>query len=764
MKQQRMLLRYNAPSPECNEDARYATREDSWQNDSLPLGNGYFGANIFGRTEVERIQISEPTLVNPWLKIPKGIRGCPAAGVNSFAELHITLGHTDPAQYERSLSLDDACAYVSYKHGNVTYQRTAFTSYPDKILAVRFGANTPASVTLSICAEIPFLGEYTVKEDDGLAKRGTVTVKENAFIFEGTMEYFGIEYYGILKVIHHGGTLSASDTQIRVENADDVVLLFSCDTNYKLCDQIFSESDPKGKLSGFTMDKAGVRTVIEDAASRSFEDLLTRHLNDYRALYTRSSLQISNNGDENLYTDQLLELYREGKHSTYLEALLFQYGRYLLIASSRSRLPAHLQGIWNAYCDSPWSCGYWHNINIQMNYWPSGPANLSELFVPYINYAKAYMRTARRHADDSIRENFPEQDSGDEQNGWTIGTGCSAYYIKGSKRVGHSGPGTGAFTSLLFWDHFDYTRDLDFLRDFGYPALRGMSLFFSKILVRVDDKYLIQTSASPENVHEGAYYHTVGCGFDQQMVYENFKRTIEAAEILGINDDFIESLKEMLPHLDPVLIGDDGQVKEYREETTYASIGDPKHRHISHLVGLYPATIINDDTPEWLEGAKVTLTNRGDVSTGWAAIHRLLLWARTKTPHKCRDLLNSFILHNLNNNLWCSHPPFQIDGNFGYTAAVSEMLLQSHSDAITLLPAIPAEWQTGAFTGLVARGNFVIDCAWEDGQIQSVRITARSGGTLKIKLPAALVPDGKVAENGVYQKKMATGESILFHV
>ncbi|MBR2460478.1 MAG: glycoside hydrolase family 95 protein, partial [Clostridia bacterium] len=547
---------------------------------------------------------------------------------------------------------------------------------------------------------------------------------------------------------------------IRVENADGAKVIFSCATNYRLTHEVFDEPEHQNKLKGLTVDKEAVVSAVEKALAMPYGELKERHVSDYRSLYARVTLDIG--GGEGGNTDKLIEEHRSGKRSLYLETLLFQYGRYLLISSSRTRLPAHLQGIWNAYSDSPWSCGYWHNINVQMNYWPSGPANLSDTFIPYINYAKAYMPSARRHADRYIKDQYPMNYTEDGTNGWIIGTGAWAYSISGFSGGGHSGPGTGAFTSLLFWDYYDYTRDTAFLREFGYPALYEMSVFFSKALVEIDGKYLIKESASPENVHEGKHYQTVGCAFDQQMVYENFKRTVESAEILGISDPFIDRINDMLPHLDPVLIGDDGQVKEYREETTYSSIGDPHHRHISHLVGLYPATVINSETTEWLEGAKVTLTNRGDRSTCWAVAHRLLLWARTKTPKKCRDLIDSFIERNVLPNLWCYHPPFQIDGNFGYTAGVCEMLMQSQSGYIELLPSIPEEWSSGQFTGLVARGNMSVDCAWENGTVKTVKVTARADGELKIKLPAHLLPQGANAENGIYCACVRNGEALHF--
>ena len=764
MKENEMILRYVSPAPEKYEFVRKAFGGNSWENYSLPIGNGYFGANIFGRTVVERIQISEPTLSNPWYTGKDKTRrvGASAAGVNSFAEILIDVGHDGVKEYERSLSLDDACARVTYIRNGITYKREAFASYPDRVIAVRFSADSSASIRLGFEVKIPFIGEFTVDEGDGFSKSGEVTVCGNEFIIEGEMGYYDTKFKGILKILNIGGELYSEKGRITVSNADEVIMLFACDTNYELCDEVFSQKEPKLKLQGKSIDEKLLSEIIAKASDMSFDELFARHLEDYGSLYSRVALNIGDGDDSKKYTDELIATHKKGERSLYLEALLFQYGRYLLISSSRSRLPAHLQGIWNAYCESPWSCGYWHNINIQMNYWLSGPANLSETFIPYINYAKAYMNSARENADRYIKAKYPENCSEDGKNGWIIGTGAWAYGISGFMGGGHSGPGTGAFTSLLFWDHFDYTRDVDFLRDFGYPALYEMSLFFTKALVECDGKYLIKESASPENRHNGEYYHTVGCAFDQQMVYENFKRTIEAADILGENDSLIEKLREMLPHLDPVLIGDDGQVKEYREETTYSSIGEPNHRHISHLVGLYPATIINANTPEWLEGAKVTLTKRGDRSTGWAVAHRLLLWARTKTAHKCLDLIDSFIERNVHDNLWCTHPPFQIDGNFGYTAGVSEMLLQSHAGYIELLPTLPCEWKKGSFKGLAARGNFVIDCTWENGEPTYVRVLSRVGGVLKVKLPQQLVCDSDNIYDGMFEKDTYRGEVIEF--
>ena len=393
-----------------------------------------------------------------------------------------------------------------------------------------------------------------------------------------------------------------------------------------------------------------------------------------------------------------------------------------------------------------------------MNYWSTGTANLSELFIPYVNYAKAYMPLAEQNADRYVAESYPDKLSPSGENGWIIGTGGWPYTIDGFSSGSHSGPGTGAFTALLFWDYYDFTRDTAFLRDFGYRALRSMSVLYTKVLKNVDGVYLVEHSASPEIEHGGSYYHTVGCAFDQQMVYECFRRTVDSARILGISDPFIDQIEAILPHLEPVLIGDDGQVKEFREETSYASIGEEHHRHISHLVGLYPGTVIDERHPEWLRAAEVTLNRRGDRSHCWAVAHRMLLWARCGNGKRAMDLLRSLIQNNVMENLWDRHPPFQIDGNFGYTAGVGEMLLGSSDGLVSILPALPDEWGRGEFSGIVARGGIVFDCRWQDDKVLYLAARARQDITVEIRLPAGNTLDNSPA---VLTKAGATAASTV---
>ena len=769
VKQPELTLWYRHPAPAVDDFVPFMIERRGWERYSLPLGNGRFGATVFGRLETERVQITDPTLANPPYvtpRDPKDRKGCCTSGLNNFAELLFDVNHSTASDYRRSLSLDTATVEVSYLYEGVRYRRTAFLSNPDGVLVIRFSSDTPGTVSLGIHPELPFVGRDLEEEGDGYGKTGRIDSVGDTVTLSGEMLCFGTQYEGVLRVLPEGGTMTTSKYgRIWVDGADSVTVLFACSTNYRLEPQVFSE-EGREKLRGFPHPHEAVAQTVRDAAELGFDRLYERHLADYRALFGRVSLSLDTAILPDAPTDELLRKYREGCESRYLEILLFQYGRYLLIASSRDRLPANLQGIWNPYAIAPWSVGYWHNINIQMNYWLSGPANLRELFLPYLAYARAYMPRARANADAFVEQSFADRLAPKGENGWIIGTGCGAYAIAGFGKVGHSGPGTGAFTSLLFWDFYEYTQDIGFLRDFAYPALYGMATFFTRILEEIDGKMLVRDSASPEMRHNGEHYHTTGCAFDQQMIYENDRRTLEAAQILGIpDDDLLCEIRRRLPLLDPVLIGESGQVKEYREETTYGSIGDPHHRHISHLVGLYPATVINRTTPEWMAGARITLDGRGDKSTGWAAAHRLLLRSRIGDAEGAMRMIRSMFANNIMDNLWDTHPPFQIDGNFGFTAGVCEMLLQSHAGFIDPLPALPAEWRSGSFDGLVARGAFLVSAEWKDGALTSMRTVSEAGGLLRIRLPKTLRAEsdkGKWDENGIFEIMTAPGERLDF--
>ncbi len=762
MAKQEYELWYQTPAPAVDDCAPWMLEKRGWERYSLPLGNGKFGANVFGRLETERIQITQITLANPYMRTPQTIPEVHGnAGVDNFAELFIDVNHSTAQNYRRSLNLNRGLSEVSYTYRGVRYKRTAFCSNVDNVLVVRFEANKKGSISLCVRPQIPFVRDYMVTPNDRGGKTGEIISQDDLIVMRGEMQFFGVQYEGQLKVRNEGGKLVPSKYgRVWVEDADAVTLLFACGTNYQLDSKIFLEEEPDKKLAGYPHPHEKVENTLNEAQKYTYQELLARHEADFSSVFNR--VEFSLEKPSKLPTDVLLKQYRAGKQSSYLETLLFHYGRYLLISCSRGFLPANLQGIWNCYYNSPWSVGFWHNINLQMNYWLSGPANLRDLFVPYINYAKAYMPCAQKNADTFVRLNFPDRMGKEGDNGWTLGTGCNAYQIEGMAKIGHSGPGTGAFTSLLFWDYYDYTQDEEFLREFGYPALRGMSLFFTRILEEIDGKMLVRTSASPEQEHNGSYYHSTGCAFDQQMIYENDKRTLQAAEILHIEEPLLDEIRRRMPLLDPVLIGDSGQVKEFREETVYGSIGEYHHRHVSNLVGLYPGTFINATTPEWLDAASVTLTERGDKSTGWATAHRLLLWARVKNSKKFGDLMHSFMNNNVMENLWDSHPPFQIDGNFGFTAGVCEALAQSHAGFIEFLPALPQSWQkSGAFHGLVARGAYILSCQWKNGNVVQAGVRAEKTGEVRIKVPQTAQLDKPFTrEEEIVTVRLQAGETV----
>jgi alpha-L-fucosidase 2 len=461
-------------------------------------------------------------------------------------------------------------------------------------------------------------------------------------------------------------------------------------------------------------------------------------------------------------THLLLEKYKKGESNTWLEELMFQYGRYLLIASSREKtLPANLQGAWSAYQNTPWSGGFWHNINVQMNYWGAMSANLGECFEAYNAFFKAYLPMAQKHAADYVRKHNKEKLAEGGDNGWIIGTGANAYHIPGASG-GHSGPGTGGFTAKLLVDYYLFTQDRKFLEGVAYPAMLSLSQFYSKALVPHGEFLLVEPSASPEQKAtaeqieqieritgrpvKGKYFITAGCTFDQGFVWETFSDTLALAEKLGKTDPFLETIREQMGRLDPIQIGADGQIKEYREETHYSDIGDPKHRHISHICPLFPGTLINPSRPEWMRAASKTLDLRGIKTTGWALAHRMNSRARLGEGDKAHEVYQELLRERTLPNLWTVHPPFQIDANLGSMAGVAEMLLQSHEGAIKILPALPKAWNTGSFQGLVARGNFIVSADWSEGKPTKVSIHSKSGGKCRLAssgIGAATVKDDK---------------------
>ena len=739
--------------------------------EALPLGNGYMGINVFGGTDTELISVTENSMFNPYLTAKENQVVDPGGeartfynngGLNLLSKVYLDFGHKNVENYRRELSLNEAVARVKYDCEGVSYRREYFATYPDKVSVVRLTASQAGALTFTLRPEAVYTYDYMYEPGDGYSKTGTAKAKGDTVTVSGIMNYFGIRYEGLFKVIPQGGTLTTGKDTVTVENADSAIILMAVGTNYHMTEETFLASDQQ-KLNGNEDPHDKVQAILDAASAKTHMQLLEDHRADYCDLFGRADIDLGGALSDTVTTEELVKNYKKGIRDPYLEELVFQYGRYMLIASSREGcLPANLQGIWN-FCDSSaWSSGYWHNINVQMNYWPAFNTDLAELFQSYVDYNETMRPAAQNNADTYLSkvgaENMAEAGTGG--NGWAVGTGCNPYKCASPSVGSHSGPGTGAFTSLLFWDYYDFTRDETILEEHTYPAVEGMAEFLSKTLVKQGDgKWLVGKSASPEN-HTGyddntkkyLYYHTVGCAFDQQMVYENHRITLLAAQALGYTEKespVLAVIREQMDLLDPVNIGYSGQVKEYREENYYSDIGDPNHRHISQLVGLYPGTSINSTTEAWLEAAATTLELRGDGSTGWATAHRALSWARVGDGENAYRLANKLLAQRANANLWFSYngvkdSPFQIESNFGYTAAVAEMLLQSHEGCLALLPALPETWESGSFTGLTARGNFSVDAVWEKSQAVSFTVRSRAGSECVLRYPGienALVLD-----------------------
>ena len=709
--------------------------DNGWEKWSLPIGNSYFGVNVFGRTATERLQITENSLANPavWNFRPR----C-NAGLNNFCELYIDFGHdfSKATDYRRSLSLNTAVARTEYTYGGVHYVREYFTSYPDRVLAVRLTADKKGALSFTVRPEVPFICDYLLREGDGMGQKGEVCADGDTVTLSGEMEYYAIKFEGQVAVIPTGGTLRSTENTVEVLSADSAVILVTVGTNHRMESRVFTERDPKLKLAPYPHPHEKVTEILRSARRYSYAELLQRHISDYRSLFDRTHVDLGG-AFPDVPTNELLEGYRHGKRDPYLEELYFAYGRYLLISSSRTGgYPCSLQGTWNQYASSPWTSGYWHNINVQMNYWPAFNTNLCELFLPYIDYFNAFkpllMQMARWYIRDHFTENFsPAPDA----NGITIGTGGYLYTVDGPSAPGkgHSGPGTIAFTVKLFTDYCEFLGNNAEATRIAFDVNLSAARFLSKVMEeQKDGTLLVKYSASPEQKQDGRNYATKGCAFDQQMVHECYKDTVSLADRLGVKDSFIEKLRADIPRLSPVLVGRSGQIKEFREEEYYGEIGEAHHRHISHLVGLYPGTLINGNTREWLKAAEVSLNLRGDKSTGWSTAHKLNAWARIKNGNRAYDLLRMILTECTLPNLWDTHPPFQIDGNLGATAGIAEMLLQSHEGYLHLLPALPDIWESGSFDGLTARGGYTVSAEWRDKRLTSVSVSAKTDGEVKL--------------------------------
>ena len=765
----------------------YDTDEKNrWQQHTLPIGNGDMGANVYGEIASEHLTFNEKTL---WTGGPsesrkdymggnsteKGQDGASLKNIQKlFAEgktseataacnnllVGISNGYgayqpwgdiyfdykditeKNAIEYQRDLDLKTAISTVSFKEDGTQYTREFFMSHDDDVLVARLEAKGSEKLNLDVRFPSKQGGKTVAEGNDTLKLCGALTDNQ-------------MKYASYLTVKADNGSVTGSGDKLTVKDASAVTVYLSAATDYKNTFYNEDKTEDYYYRTGETDEALAkrVKETVDKAVEKGYKEVKATHLEDYQELFNRVSLNIGQTVSEKT-TDDLLKTYKDGSASEpekrQLENMLFQYGRYLTIASSRedSQLPSNLQGVWNSLTNPPWSSDYHMNVNLQMNYWPTYSTNLSECALPLIDYVDSLREpgrvTAKVYAGVESKDGEANGFMAHTQNtpfGWT----CPGWAFS----WGWS-PAAVPWILQNCWEYYEFTGDTEFMEENIYPMLKEEATFYNQILTEDKDGKLVSSpSYSPEH---GPY--TAGNTYEHTLIWQLYEDAAKAAEVLGQDTELAAKWKENQSKLKgPIEIGDDGQIKEWYEETTLDSMkpqgADPAgHRHLSHMLGLFPGDLIAQKE-EWLQAAKVSMDYRTDNSTGWGMGQRINTWARLGEGNKAHELIQNLFKGGIYPNLWDTHAPFQIDGNFGYTSGVSEMLLQSNMGYLNLLPAIPDVWADGSVDGLIARGNFEVDMDWAKTSLTKAEILSKNGGECEIGYPGiakAKIVDSKGAE------------------
>ncbi|QNP74752.1 glycoside hydrolase N-terminal domain-containing protein [Streptomyces roseirectus] len=702
---------------------------------ALPVGNGRLGAMVFGNTDTERLQLNEDTLwaggphnydnprgaaslgrirqlvfADQWAQaqdlINQTMLGNPAAQLayQPVGDLRLTLPGGTVSGYERWLDLTTATTVVTYTANNVRYRREVFASAPDQVIVMRLTAQTPGSVT--------FTAGFTSPQRTSVSSPDGTTIALDGVSGDMRGIAGSVRFLALAKAVAEGGTVTSSGGTLRVTGANSVTLLVSIGTSY------VDYRTVNGDYQGIA------RTHLNAAQGVGYDTLLARHVADYQALFGRVALDVGRTPAADQPTDV-----RIARHNTVddpqFSALLFQYGRYLLISSSRpGTQPANLQGIWNDQMTPSWDSKYTINANLPMNYWPADTTNLAECLAPVFALIDDLTATGARTAQAQYgARGWVTHHNTDGWRGTSVVDGA----VWGMWQTG------GAWLATLIWDHYRFTGDVEFLRR-NYPAMKGAAQFFLDTLVPHPTLGHLVTnpSNSPELPHHQDVSVCAGPTMDMQILRSLFDGCASASEVLGTDGAFRDQVRAARQRLAPMRIGSRGNIQEWLHDWVEL---ERNHRHISHLYGLHPGNeITRRGTPQMFEAARRTLELRGDAGTGWSLAWKINYWARMEEGTRAHKLLRDLVTTDrLAPNMFDLHPPFQIDGNFGATSGIAEMLLHSHNGELHVLPALPPAWPAGSVKGLRGRGGHTVGAVWQGGRLTELTVTPDRTGTLRIR-------------------------------